>query len=96
VLALALVGQALLLVAELGGNHANLDVARAARLITRGHYSGRFWTMVIGIGIVVPVTLAVLWPAGGLYGTIAALLALAGLWAYEDVWVKAGQSIPLS
>ena len=27
---------------------------------------------------------------------VAALLALTGLWIYEDVWVKAGQSIPLS
>jgi hypothetical protein len=27
---------------------------------------------------------------------IGALLALAGLWVYEDVWVRAGQSIPLS
>jgi hypothetical protein len=30
-------------------------------------------------------------------GTIAAaVLALIGLWIYEDLWVKAGQSIPLS
>jgi hypothetical protein len=27
---------------------------------------------------------------------VGALLALAGLWVYEDVWVKAGQSLPLS
>jgi len=27
---------------------------------------------------------------------LAALLALAGLWLWEDLWVKAGQSVPLS
>jgi len=27
---------------------------------------------------------------------LAAVFALAGLWLWEDLWVKAGQSIPLS
>jgi hypothetical protein len=27
---------------------------------------------------------------------LAAILTLAGLWLWEDLWVKAGQSIPLS
>ena len=27
---------------------------------------------------------------------VAAVLALAGLWVYEDLWLKAGQSQPLS
>jgi hypothetical protein len=27
---------------------------------------------------------------------LAALLALAGLWLWEDLWVKAGQAVPLS
>jgi hypothetical protein len=26
----------------------------------------------------------------------AALLALGGLWLWEDVWVRAGQALPLS
>jgi formate-dependent nitrite reductase membrane component NrfD len=96
VMAFALAGKALLVLAELACNHSNVDVARAVRLITRGHYSGRFWTVVVGLGMVVPVTLATLWPAGGVYGAVAAVLALAGLWVYEDVWVKVGQSVPLS
>jgi Fe-S-cluster-containing dehydrogenase component/formate-dependent nitrite reductase membrane component NrfD len=96
VMAFGLAGKALLVLAELACNHTNVDVAHAVRLITHGHYSGRFWTMVIGFGMVVPVTLAVLWPAGGLYGAVAAVLALVGLWVYEDVWVKVGQSVPLS
>jgi hypothetical protein len=27
---------------------------------------------------------------------LAGILALAGLWLWEDLWVKAGQSVPLS
>ena len=27
---------------------------------------------------------------------LAGLLALVGLWFYEDAWVRAGQSVPLS
>jgi Fe-S-cluster-containing dehydrogenase component/formate-dependent nitrite reductase membrane component NrfD len=89
----ALVGHATLLFAELGSKHPSLDVARAARLITRGHFRSRFWTGVITRGIVVPLLIVWLAPAAIL---LAALLVLAGLWIYEELWVKAGQSIPLS
>jgi hypothetical protein len=29
-------------------------------------------------------------------GALAAILALAGLYLYEDMWVKAGQSVAMS
>jgi uncharacterized membrane protein len=93
VLVLSLVAQAVILFAELFGSHASVDVARAARLITRGPWSGRFWGGVIVIGILAPLVLVALGPVPA---TVGALLALAGLWVYEDLWVKAGQSIPLS
>ena len=89
---LGLLVHALILAAELGGAHPNLDAARAARLITRA-WRGRFWGVVVVIGIVVPLLLAVVGPFAAV---AAALCALAGLWVYEDLWVKAGQSIPLS
>ncbi|HEV8142145.1 MAG TPA: 4Fe-4S dicluster domain-containing protein [Methylomirabilota bacterium] len=92
-LIVALVLEAGLFFAEFSGAHANVDVARAARLITRGALSGRFWGGAVAAGIAVPLVLT-------LFGTpavlLGAILALAGLWIYEDVWVKAGQSIPLS
>ena len=43
--------------------------------------------------IAVPIALA-WWGSAG--AVTAAVLALAGLWLYEDLWVKAGQSVPLS
>jgi len=74
------------------------DVAKAARLITRGGYRARFWGGVLLGGIALPIALVMadfaltLWPLSHL----AAVLALAGLWLWEDLWVRAGQSVPLS
>jgi Fe-S-cluster-containing dehydrogenase component/formate-dependent nitrite reductase membrane component NrfD len=91
-LMLGLLLHAVILVAELGASHPNLDAARAAHLITRA-WRRRFWGVVVVVGIVLPLLLAVVGPFAAL---AAALCALAGLWVYEDLWVKAGQSIPLS
>ena len=88
-----LVVEALLLFAELGTKHTSVDVARAARLVTRGALSARFWAGVIVAGIALPLGLLAF---GGLATVVAAVLVLAGLWIYEDLWIKAGQSIPLS
>jgi Fe-S-cluster-containing dehydrogenase component/formate-dependent nitrite reductase membrane component NrfD len=92
-LAVSLILHAVLLLAELGVAHANTDVGRAARLITRGAYRGRFWGGAVVAGIVLPLVAILLAPGGMVVG---AVLALGGLWVYEDVWIKAGQSIPLS
>ncbi len=89
---LGLLLHAAILATELGGSHPNVDAARAARLITQA-WRGRFWGFVVAMGIVVPLLLAVYGPFAAV---AAAVLALAGLWVYEDLWVKAGQSIPLS
>ena len=98
ILLVTLVLHVVLLALELFSRHAVHDVALAARLITRGAYRLRFWAGVIGGGIVAPVALAL--AAAALDSTaaagLAASLALAGLWLWEDVWVRAGQSVPLS
>ena len=93
VMSMALVGLAAVLLGELSGSHANLDVARAARLLTRGPWRARFWGGVVIAGILLPLGLVWVGPASTL---LAAVLALAGLWVYEDLWVKAVQSLPLS
>jgi hypothetical protein len=86
-----LVVWAVLLLADLGSSHVNADAAAAARLITRGPFRGRFWGGVVVAGIVLPILLL-----GLAQGAASAALALAGLWLYEEQWVKAGQSVPLS
>jgi formate-dependent nitrite reductase membrane component NrfD len=95
---LSLIVNAGLLAVELGTRHPVRDVAKAARLITRGGYRARFWGGVVLGGIALPMVLVMadfaltLWPLSHL----AAVLALAGLWLWEDLWVRAGQSVPLS
>jgi Fe-S-cluster-containing dehydrogenase component/formate-dependent nitrite reductase membrane component NrfD len=87
----ALVLEAGLMFAEFSSAHTNVDAARAARLLTRGALSRRFWGGAVIVGLVLPLVFALtpMLAAG-------AVLALAGLWVYEDAWIKAGQIIPLS
>jgi Fe-S-cluster-containing dehydrogenase component/formate-dependent nitrite reductase membrane component NrfD len=89
----ALLLHGLTLVAELSGAHVNLDASRAARLITRGPWRTQFWFGVVVAGTLFPLTLVWLSPLGSV---IASIVALVGLWLYEDLWLKAGQSLPLS
>jgi Fe-S-cluster-containing dehydrogenase component len=94
----ALIAQAALLGLELFSRHPVRDVALAARLITHGALRGRFWGGVVAAGVVAPIVLlvAAAWLGSDAVVLLAGLLALIGLWAWEDLWVKAGQSIPLS
>jgi formate-dependent nitrite reductase membrane component NrfD len=98
ILLVALVIHVALLGLELFSRHPVRDVSLAAQLITRGAYRLRFWAGVVAAGVVAPIALVL----GGamldssVVSALAALLALAGLWLWEDLWVKAGQSVPLS
>jgi Fe-S-cluster-containing dehydrogenase component/formate-dependent nitrite reductase membrane component NrfD len=84
----------LLILAERFTPHANLDAAAAARLMTDGPWRGAFWGGVVVAGTLVPALLVL--AASPVTAALAALLALLGLYLYEDCWVKAGQAIPLS
>jgi formate-dependent nitrite reductase membrane component NrfD len=95
---LAIVGHGALVLAEICGRHADQDAALAARLLTRGPLRREFWGGAIGLGVLVPAITAV---AAATWGSVpfvvgSAVLALAGLWLYEDLWVRAGQTVPLS
>lgn len=90
---------ALLIATELwskGSRHVEL----ATLEMTRGKYAGQFWFGGVLNGILVPAALLSFaiaadttspWPAA-----CAAAAALFGLFAYEDAYVRAGQSVPLS
>ncbi|HXH81472.1 MAG TPA: 4Fe-4S ferredoxin, partial [Candidatus Tectomicrobia bacterium] len=60
--------------------------------ITHGPLSARFRGVVVA-GVLVPIALAGIAPA---LAPVAAVLALVGLAVYEDLWIRAGQTIPLS
>jgi Fe-S-cluster-containing dehydrogenase component/formate-dependent nitrite reductase membrane component NrfD len=86
---------------EIALPHVSEDVKIATRTLVNGHLSRRFWGLVIGTGLVAPIILTALVllsliPGGLAFEVLAALLALAGLWWFEELWVKAGQAAPLS
>jgi Fe-S-cluster-containing dehydrogenase component/formate-dependent nitrite reductase membrane component NrfD len=71
----------------------------AVAAIRRGAFARTFWFGAIGAALVaVAIAIASLGagPRAPLPITLAALLALAGSFAWEYVWVEAGQSVPLS
>ena len=98
VLAAGLGASALLLMAELTW-HRTAQVAAAVTAMTRGRYALRFWAGGVSLGLLAPAALlagglaapATPWPAA-----IAGICAIAGMWFYEDSFVRAGQSVPLS
>jgi hypothetical protein len=78
-------------------SHGTVSVEVATAMMTKGKYRGRFWFGVVG-GMIAAGVLAL---GAAVQGNTAlaggaAVLALAGLAAYEDAFVRAGQSVPLS
>jgi Fe-S-cluster-containing dehydrogenase component/formate-dependent nitrite reductase membrane component NrfD len=68
----------------------------AVGTIRRGAYAPLFWGLGIAGGGLLPLALVLAAPAATAATTIAAVLALAGGFAWEYIWVEAGQSVPLS
>ena len=78
--------------------HRNPESRLAAKNMVRGRLKVRFWGLAVGLGSVAPMLLFAFLSVTGaeaLYLVIVPCV-LAGLWFYEDVWVKAGQAVPLS
>jgi formate-dependent nitrite reductase membrane component NrfD len=98
VLAFALVAHACLVLVELLSRHASREAALAAWLLRRGALRARLWAGVMGAGVLIPIAAALgaaAWESTSLT-LVAAVLALGGLWLYEDLWIRAGQAVPLS
>jgi hypothetical protein len=102
VLLVGLGAHALFAAAELVTPHASNDVHLAAHAMTHGPIGRVFWVGAILAGVVLPLALAIggVTAAAGtgasVISVVAALAALAGLLAYEDSWIRAGQAVPLS
>ena len=94
-LAIFLLFHLVLVLSELFAKHPNQDAARAARLLRRGTMGRRLWGGVVLGGAVLPLILLG-FPAQPVCLALAAVLALGGLWLWEDIWVRAGQALPLS
>lgn len=74
------------------------DFRRAGELILRGALSVRFWAGVVLIGTVLPVAMLAIFFGTGIdaLALAAAVLGLIGLWIFENIWIDAGQAVPLS
>jgi Fe-S-cluster-containing dehydrogenase component/formate-dependent nitrite reductase membrane component NrfD len=91
----SLLVSALVLGAELYTGHGTEEARRAARLLTRGPLRVPLWGGVVVAGIALPLVL--LLSASVPFGSeLAAVLALGGLWLWEELWIRAGQMLPLS
>lgn len=68
---------------------------RTQALIERGPFAFRHWVFGVGIGVAAPAFLCLV-PGVPLLGVAAAMLALVGLASEEDLFVRAGQALPIS
>jgi len=97
VLVLATVAHILVLALEYGGRHATAHAAAAAHMVTHGRYAQLFWAGAIGVALLAGVVGSFGWSGELLVTAIAAgLLVQFALVAYESVFVRAGQDVPLS
>ncbi|MCA9687199.1 MAG: hypothetical protein KC457_33880, partial [Myxococcales bacterium] len=87
-----------LMFGEFGVAHPSEVAARAAHAIIHGKYAQLYWGGAIVTGHLVPLALlaiAVIADAA-VFGALAGLLALVGLYAYEHAFVMAPQEVPNS
>jgi len=103
VLLSAIVLHVLLVMVEVFGSHANKHVATAARYMSQGRLKDIFWGLFFAAGSILPLVMLVIalfvpvvHPAQPVLPGIAGIFALAGLFAYEHCFVRAGQIVPLS
>lgn len=93
----ATVVHVLMLLAEYGGKHASKAAAAAAHMITHGRYSRLFWYGAVALAVVAAALAIPGWNGGAaLLTALGGLLVQAALLAYESVFVRAGQDVPLS
>ncbi|MEK7468888.1 MAG: 4Fe-4S dicluster domain-containing protein [Planctomycetota bacterium] len=92
----SLLAQLVILIAEVVVPHGSADSRRAVRLLTHGACAAPFWGAAVLGGIALPLALVATFRHVVAADLFAAALALAGLLIYEHLWIKVGQSVPLS
>lgn len=96
-LPIALGASALILfLGELAISHPTVTASRAAREMTHGRYRHGFWIGAIAIGHLAPCALILGLPGDPIAASVAAIAAIAGLYAYEHAFVMAPQKVPNS
>jgi Fe-S-cluster-containing dehydrogenase component/formate-dependent nitrite reductase membrane component NrfD len=78
------------------GRHSSANAAAAARLAVRGRYAPTFWGGGIGLAILGGALAAIGWAGPLAIAAAGAVLVQVALLAYESVFIRAGQDVPLS
>jgi Flp pilus assembly protein TadB len=79
------------------GRHASKAAAAASHMVTRGRYARLFWTAGVALAVIAAAAAVPGWNGGAIALVAAAgLAAQVSLLAYESVFVRAGQDVPLS
>jgi Fe-S-cluster-containing dehydrogenase component/formate-dependent nitrite reductase membrane component NrfD len=87
----------LMLLVELGGKHSTRNAEVAAHIIVRGRYAKTFWYGSVLLSLLVLTGgLAMSMGASAWLGVLVGLVVQVPLLAYESVFVKAAQDVPLS
>jgi len=93
-----LAAMAVVLFVELSGRHTR-HVEMALHSMTRGEHMGRFWAGVL-LGMLAPAAVLIIALATDATSAtspgVAGIAVIVGMWFYEDSYVRAGQSVPLS
>lgn len=89
-----------MILGELSLTHMSEDFKRATELLKKGSLRAIFWGAGIGLGLLLPLIFLLF---AGLQGgesrllyVLASIFSLLGLWVIEDLWIRAGQAVPLS
>lgn len=80
----------LMVLGEIFLPRGNKDALLAIKTLITGKWKIRFWVWTLGVCMLLPFIVLYFSPV------IGSMLALAGLWLWDDLWVRAGQSVPLS
>jgi D-aminopeptidase len=95
-LTLAIAGHVLIALLEYLGRHPTANAAAAAAMVLRGRYARTFWFGGVGVAVL-GLALAVLgWAGVPVVALAAAVLVQPALLAYESVFIRAAQDVPLS
>jgi len=96
VLAFTLLHLLILVFSTLAHRFGSPAHGRAVELILRGPLKAEFWGGAVALGCALPVLLIAWRGFGGLGAALAGILAAAGAYYWDRVWVRAGQAVPLS
>lgn len=96
-LVLAAVAHVLMLGLEYTGRHPTRHAAAAAHMVTHGRYARTFWLAGVGLAALSAAVAVLAWNGALLAaGVLSGLAVQIALVAYESVFVRAGQDVPLS